>query len=385
MPLKFPGHTRGCLHPGNGQSMPAKAILASAGERSGATYGKRTSLLCAVDLVDERVRPTRFLTSDNTYLSRPKTSRQVGRFAFHQAAWTDVPALVARYVRAAISENTRRAYAFDLRHFAEWGGHIPASDSLIARYLAEHAGTLATSTLARRLAAISKAHVTLGIPSPTKSELVRMTLRGIGRVHGKPPRRVAAAVKDDILVMVAGLGDSLKDQRDRALLLIGFAGAFRRSELVAINCSDLERVPQGVIVTVTRSKTDQAGKGRKVGIPYGCGAICPVKALNDWLEAANINQGPVFRSVSRHGHVSDKRLSPEAVALIVKARAAAAGLDPAKYAGHSLRAGLATSAAAVGVSSLKIREQTGHASDAMLRRYIRDGETFIDNAAGALL
>lgn len=292
---------------------------------------------------------------------------------------------VRGYLAAAISDNTRRAYRSDLRHFFDWGGTIPASPAMVAEYLAAHAGTLAVATLVRRLAAISKAHTSQGLPSPTASELVRLTLRGIRRTHGRPQRQVAAATREDVLAMVAGLGGGLKDTRDRALLLIGFAGAFRRSELVALERKDLERLPQGIVITVKRGKTDQEGRGRRVAIPHAQGSVCPVQALNQWLSAARITEGPVFRAVGRHGRVSDRALSAEVVALVIKARAKAVGLDPARYSGHSLRAGLATSAAAEGVSSWKIRGQTGHASDAMLGRYIRDGRMFVDNAAAAVL
>jgi integrase len=192
-------------------------------------------------------------------------------------------------------------------------------------------------------------------------------------------------VKEDLFSALAVMGDSLKDVRDRALLLVGFAGGFRRSEFVAINCTDIESVRQGVVIHVRRSKTDQEGVGRKIGIPHGRTRWCPVAALNDWLERAGIEDGPVFRPVDRHGRVQGQRLSGEAVSLVVKERVAAIGLEPNEFSGHSLRAGLATSAAAAGVSSWKIRQQTGHASDAMLARYIRDGELFVDNAVAVLL
>jgi len=185
--------------------------------------------------------------------------------------------------------------------------------------------------------------------------------------------------------MVSGLGNGLRDCRNRALLLIGFAGAFRRSELVAINIIDIERAPEGIVITLRRSKTDQGGEGRRVGIPYAHGSVCPVKALDAWLAGSGIDGGPIFRPIDRHGHIGSNALSGEAVALIVKERAEAASLDPALYSGHSLRAGLATSAAIAGVPSWKIRGQTGHASDAMLKRYIRDGELFAGNPVGAVL
>ncbi len=142
---------------------------------------------------------------------------------------------------------------------------------IVAEYLVSHASEFAVSTLRRRLAAISKAHTAQGLHSPTVSDLVRTTMRGIRRTHGQPQRRVSAAVKQDVLAMVAGLGNGLKDRRDWALILVGFAGAFRRSELAAIDCSDGEHVEQRIVVTVRRSKTDQEGRGRKVGIPFARG------------------------------------------------------------------------------------------------------------------
>jgi integrase len=166
---------------------------------------------------------------------------------------------------------------------------------------------------------------------------------------------------------------------------MGFAGAFRRSELCAINCSDLEQTSSGLIITLSRSKTDQEGIGRRIGIPYARGIVCPVRALQAWLGASKIDQGPIFRSVTRHGALSDTALSSEAISSVVKARAKAAGLDATVYSGHSLRAGLATSAAQAGIPTWQIRKQTGHASDEMLARYIRDGELFIGNPLNGLL
>ncbi len=184
--------------------------------------------------------------------------------------------------------------------------------------------------------------------------------------------------------MVAGL-TGIKGLRDKALLLLGFAGAFRRSELVGLTVGDIELVKQGLVVQLRFSKTDQEGRGRKVAIPFGRGIVCPVLALQHWLEVSGITEGAIFRGVNRHGVISDTPLTAQVVALVVKERAFAAGLDPNRYSGHSLRAGLVTSAAKLGVSSWKIRQQTGHKSDAMLARYIRDANIFIDNAAGAVL
>ena len=164
----------------------------------------------------------------------------------------------------------------------------------------------------------------------------------------------------------------------------GFAGAFRRSELVALNVDDLVFGEQGVVVTLRRSKTDQTGAGRQVAVPYGRHAdTCPVTALRAWLEAATITEGPVFVSVDRHGN-ADGRLSDRAVALVVKHYAKAIGRDENDFAGHSLRAGFATEAARAGAQELDIMRTTGHKSLPMLRRYIREGNLWRGNAASKL-
>lgn len=295
-----------------------------------------------------------------------------------------LPANVREYIRAALSENSRRAYRADLDQFLAWGGAVPASPEMVARYLAAHAGHHAIATLARRLVSIGKAHTTQGHPSPVDSDLVRATLRGIRHTHGSAQRQVAPAEKEDVLSMVAGL-TGIKGIRDKALLLLGFAGAFRRSELVGLTVADIEHAKQGLIIQLRFSKTDQEGRGRKVAIPFGRGVVCPVLALQEWLAVSGISEGAVFRGVNRQSVISASALTSQVVALVVKERAIAVGLDPDRYAGHSLRAGLVTSAAKLGVSSWKIRQQTGHKSDAMLARYIRDANIFIDNAAGAVL
>jgi integrase len=165
--------------------------------------------------------------------------------------------------------------------------------------------------------------------------------------------------------------------RDRAMILLGFAGAFRRSELVGLDIEDCAFNKDGLMVTLRRSKTDQESQGRKVGIPYGSNPeTCPVRTMQAWMEQAAITSGPVFRSINRHGKVQPGRLSGIDVARVVKKLIQRTGLDPAKYAGHSLRAGHATTAAIGGASERSIQNQTGHKSVQMLRRYIRDGNLF---------
>ncbi len=294
-------------------------------------------------------------------------------------------ASVTDFVRDSLADNTWRAYVSDLAQFERWGGSIPATDTTVASYLAEHAESLSVATLTRRLASLSKAHEAGGLPNPTRSALVKATLRGIKRTRSIAQRQAQPLIREDLFITLDAMGDTLKDVRDRALLLIGFAGGFRRSELVGLNVSDIEHVRQGIVIHLRRSKTDQDGEGRKIGVPYGRTNWCPVMAVDTWLARSGITEGALFRPIDRHGRMSSGRLSGEAVALVVRGRLSAAGINPANYSGHSLRAGLATSAAQAGVSSWKIRQQTGHATDAMLSRYIRSGELFTGNAAAALL
>ena len=288
---------------------------------------------------------------------------------------------VHHYVKHALSDNTRRAYASDLQHFKIWGGALPASPSMIANYLSEHAACLSIATLQRRLVSIAKAHTMQGYADPVKTDLVKLTLRGIRRVHGKPQAQVAALIKEDLIVMLSHVPDTVKGKRDRALLMLGFCGALRRSELVAVRVEDMEFNSQGIILTILRGKTDQTGEGRKIAIPRGRGRICPVQSVADWLMHVVAKSSAAFPSITKGGVIADAALSSRAVADIVKHYAMKAGLDSARYSGHSLRAGLATSAAQHGISSWKIRAQTGHKSDTMLARYIRDGSLFDNNAA----
>jgi integrase len=288
-------------------------------------------------------------------------------------------------IEHSVSDNTRIAYASDMKHFITWGGALPASPAMIASYIAAQAQMFAVATITRRVATLSKAHQAMGEANPCQSALVKATLRGLRRKQGTAQKQAKPLLKDELFAILDSMGDSLKDVRDRALLLLGFAGGFRRSELVGLDVADIEIVRQGIIITLRHSKTDQEGIGRKIGIPHGRTQHCPVAAVATWLERSKVTQGAVFCPVTRYGHLQPVRLSGDAVSEVIRERLAAIGINPEGYSGHSLRAGFATSAAQAGVSTLKIRAQTGHASDAMLSRYIRDGELFIGNAASALL
>jgi integrase len=320
--------------------------------------------------------------SDNIQLSEPSLSPSHRTFA----SQTDhFDPKVRAFLEASIAASTRRAYQSDLDHFHAWGGSVPASAETVAKYLADHARILSTATLARRTVAIGRAHILRGFANPAANDLVRIILRGIRRTYGRPQERVAALTKEHLVAITSALGNSARDVRDRALLLIGFAGAFRRSELISLDCDSIERKSAGVVVSIRKSKTDQKRRGRQIAIPKSGGDMRPIAALDAWLDLANISEGPVFRPVTRRSDVLPCRLSSEAIALIVKQRSSMIASSGARYSGHSLRAGFVTSAAIAGVPVWKIKAQTGHASDAALGRYIRSCELFAANPVSAVL
>jgi len=261
----------------------------------------------------------------------------------------------ASYARAEKAEATRRAYRSDFGLFTTWCDRKrvpahPASPEAVAAFLAAEASRGAkASTIGRRLAAIRYAHKLAGHEPPTNAEAVKATLRGIRRISGSGPARKAPATADKILAMVAKADDDLKGLRDCALLLLGFAGAFRRSEVTALNVADLEFCDGGLRVTIRKSKTDQEGLGAIIAIARGSVA-CPVDAVRAWEKAAAITEGPLFRPVTRTGKVSSRRLSTRAAAELVKTYARRAGLKASDFSGHSLRSGFLTSAAARGAS-----------------------------------
>jgi len=297
---------------------------------------------------------------------------------------------VRMFVRASKAESTLRGYSADWRDFCAWSeahGLLPlaARPESVAAYIAECAGHLKVGSIQRRLNAIAEAHKAVGLDSPTHHAIVANTMKGIRRTKGTAPVQKTAALTADVRAMVDVTDAGLIGTRDRALILLGFAGAFRRSELVGLDAEDCAFGKDGLTVLLRRSKTDQDGAGRKVGIPYGANPeTCPVRTLQAWKEQAGIDCGPLFRSINRHGRVQPGRLSGIDVARVVKKLAQRAGLDPAKYAGHSLRAGHATSAAIAGASERSIMNQTGHRSVQVVRRYIRDGSLFRENSAGKL-
>jgi integrase len=286
---------------------------------------------------------------------------------------------VIALTQAARSESTRRSYGQDIRHFKEHS-KIPATPEMVAEYLAKFSGVLSVATLQHRLIAIHQAHTDNGFDSPTRDRLVKRTMQGIRRTYGVAQRRVRALVKDDLLELMVMVAKQkpLKAARDRAVLLVGFAGAFRRSELVALTVEDIAPHVHGIELLIRRSKTDQEGEGRTVFVPLAKSEErCPVKALQAWLELAGIGSGPIFRRINRHDRmVGDAALTGQSVALILKAAVTSSkGVDAAKLvSGHSLRAGFVTEAATIGMQTSTIMGTTGHKSLEMVMRYIRPAQ-----------
>jgi len=293
------------------------------------------------------------------------------------------------YANAEKAAATRRAYGTDFSIFRAWCEErqldaVPASPATVAVFLAHEASrNVKASTIGRRVAAIKYAHKLVGLDTPTDDERVKTTVRGIRRTLGTARAKKAPATAERLLAMAASTGAGLKGLRDRALLLLGFAGAFRRSELVALDVSDVEDTPEGMKVTIRRSKTDQEGAGQIIAIPLGKIA-CPIDALKEWIVAAGIQSGAIFRSINRHGRIGG-RLTDQSVSDVVKEHAARLRLDPNQFAGHSLRAGFLTSAASRGASIFKMMDVSRHRSIDTLRGYVRDAELFKDHAGAGLL
>ena len=297
---------------------------------------------------------------------------------------------VRQYVRASKAESTLRGYKSDWRDFCRWCDArsltpLPATADGVAAYVAECAGRLKTGSIQRRINSICEAHRAVGLETPTHEPIVRNVMKGIRRTHGVAPLQKAPALIADVRAMVESVDSGLLGARDRALILLGFSGAFRRSELTSLNLEDCQFSRDGLTINLRRSKTDQDGLGRLVGVPYGSTpATCPVRNLQTWIEQGAITTGPLFRSVNRPSGVKTGRLPGRDVARVIKKLAVRVGLDATKYAGHSLRSGHATAAAIAGASEKSIMDQTGHRSVLMVRRYIRDGSLFRDNSAARL-
>ena len=310
---------------------------------------------------------------------------------------TELEEQARSFARDSRAASTWRAYESDFADFRTWCAErvapvepLPATPATVVLYITALAAKgRKPSTIRRRLASISVAHQVAGFETPTTDASVRAVWSGIRRHQGMAPRKMRAARTKVITAMVAPLGEGLADARDRTLLLFGYAGALRRSELVALDVEDVSEDDAGLRLVLRKSKTDQEAEGAIRGLPYGSHpATCPVRAWRRWLEVSGITSGAAFRSVSRHGHLgtkhlSTKHLSDRALADIVKRRAAAAGLA-GDFAGHSLRAGFATEGYAQGTPELAIMRHGRWRSASVMRGYVEEGSIWNDNAAARL-
>ncbi|WP_279483950.1 site-specific integrase [Aureimonas sp. SK2] len=293
--------------------------------------------------------------------------------------------------RSSKAKGTLRVYASALRSFGDWCRQhdlvsLPASPETVVLFIeAERAAGRKVSTIEAKLAAIRWAHISKGHLSPTTAAVVIEEMQGIRRELGVAPNKKKAATAALVAGMLAQISaDTLKGKRDRAILLLGFSGALRRSEIVGLDVGDLEMTEEGIVVTIRRSKTDQEGQGQVIAIPTG-ERLRPVEAITAWLDAAGITEGAIFRPVGKGGRLSAERLTDRSVADLVKRYAGASGLDVAGYSGHSLRSGFITTAAENGVSEGSIMDQSRHRDMRTVRGYIRRSNLFRNHSGASFL
>jgi site-specific recombinase XerD len=297
---------------------------------------------------------------------------------------------VLSLAKASRSENTLKAYKHAMQAFILWGqakgvATLPAEPSAVAAYMtARMKGGAKASSLSVFLAAIRHYHKEGGYTSPSESEGVQNVVRGIRRTIGTAPNKKQPATAERVAAMLAHMPHDTTGKRDRALILLGMAGAMRRSELVGLNVEDLAETVSGIDVSIRKSKTDQEGQGHLVAIPFG-ESLKPVNAVREWLTISGITSGPLFRPVNKSGKVSAERLSARSVANIVKSYAGKAGMTVADFSGHSLRAGFVTSAADRGADINRIMDQTRHTDPRTVRGYIRRAERYKDHAGAGFL
>jgi site-specific recombinase XerD len=280
-------------------------------------------------------------------------------------------------LKSSKANNTLRAYKADYKDFASFcisNGFktMPSEPKIITLYLTHLSKSCKFSTLKRRLASISVIHKLSGHYIDIKNPMITENLMGIKRILGSHQKAKKPILINDLKLIIDVVDKDEKKEnkfKNKALILIGFSGGFRRSELVAIDYEDLDFVKEGVKIFVKRSKTDQSGEGMTKGIPYFSNPVyCPVVSLKKWIEKSGIKSGKIF-------DISDK-----SVALTIKKYAALAGLDSNKYSGHSLRSGFATSTAELGAEERSIMAMTGHKTTQMVRRYIQEANLFKNNA-----
>ncbi|QEP41670.1 integrase [Ectothiorhodospiraceae bacterium BW-2] len=307
----------------------------------------------------------------------------------HQADLIQQQLKTQHYIHASTSDRTRQAYQSAIRQFEKWGGRLPTTTQIVVSYLLSRCDTLNVRTLELHLTAISQWHRYQGITDPVREPVVQKCLEGIRREHGRPKKKAKALQLEHLAAMLSYLRSqptTLKSTRDIALLLTGFMGAFRRSELVAIRVEDLSWQSEGILITLPRSKTDQYGEGSVRALPSGMESASAVVAIEQWLKLAGLSSGPLFRAVNRWDQLGDKPLYPGSVNDILKKIGTQCGFDfILELSSHSLRRGLSTSAARESVDFELIKKQGGWRDDAVVREYIEAGRLFADNATHALM
>ena len=307
---------------------------------------------------------------------------------------TDIKALQEETIlnlKSSKSDNTLRAYKSDFKDFGLFCAKngfksLPSEPKVISLYLT-HLSTkdIKMSTLKRRLVSIGVIHKLNGHYLDTKHPSIIENIMGIKRRKGSSQKGKKPILISDLKILIKAIdkqkNDEIKKLRDRTIILIGFSGGFRRNEIVSLNYDDLEFMPEGLKITLRRSKTDQYGEGTLKGLPYFDNPeYCPVLSIKKWLDFSKINTGPVFRRFNKGSKLSEKRLTDQTVALLIKQYLKLAGIDSRSFSGHSLRSGFATSAAESGAEERTIMAMTGHKSTEMVRRYIKEANLFKNNA-----
>ena len=307
---------------------------------------------------------------------------------------TDLKALQEETIlnlQSSKANNTVRAYKSDFNDFGLFCAQnglksLPSEPKIVSLYLTHLSSKeVKMSTLKRRLVSIGVIHKLKGHYLDTKHPSIIENIMGIKRrkgsvQKGKKPILINS-LKKIINVIDELKTDEIKKIRDRTIILIGFSGGFRRNEIVSLDYDDLDFVPEGLKITLKRSKTDQFGEGTLKGLPYfDSSQYCPVLSLKKWIETSNINSGPLFRRFSKGSKLTENKLTDQTVALLIKKYLNLAGIDSKNYSGHSLRSGFATSAAESGAEERSIMAMTGHKSTEMVRRYIKEANLFKNNA-----
>ena len=289
------------------------------------------------------------------------------------------------------ANNTVRAYKSDFNDFGLFCAQnglksLPTEPKIVSLYLT-HLSTkdVKMSTLKRRLVSIGVIHKLKGHYLDTKHPSIIENIMGIKRRKGSVQKGKKPILINSLKKIINAIDEQKKDEikkiRDRSIILIGFSGGFRRNEIVSLDYDDLDFVPEGLKITLKRSKTDQFGEGTLKGLPYfESSQYCPVLSLKKWIKISNINSGPLFRRFSKGSKLTDIRLTDQTVALLIKKYLNLVGIDSKNYSGHSLRSGFATSAAESGVEERSIMAMTGHKSTEMVRRYIKEANLFKNNA-----